>query len=406
MIEDIIIGGDKRVYPNYVQDIIDRLENSGESAYIVGGSLRDILLGIQPHDYDVTTSALPLRTLEIFSDMRVIETGLKHGTVTVISQGEPIEVTTFRIDGEYTDSRHPDSVSFTDDITADLSRRDFTVNAMAYNKERGLVDPFGGSEDVKRGILRAVGDPEKRFTEDALRIMRAFRFSAQLGFSIEENTLKGAGGCAEGLSNIARERIGNEFIKLITSEHPISPLKAMKDNGILKYALGDYTPSEALIDSLPRMPRTDTARLGLLLSETDKDSGREILHGLRCSGKQITGALAVASGSARCVTTAKDARALIAVTGVYATDAALASVLRGISPVGAAEETEKQKNTPSRLQDLKINGKVLSEMGAKGKLIGSTLDRLLAAVIEDPSLNERETLMEMAEKIMKESREQ
>ena len=406
MIEDIIIGGDKRVYPNYVQDIIDRLENSGESAYIVGGSLRDMLLGIQPHDYDVTTSALPLRTLEIFSDMRVIETGLKHGTVTVISQGEPIEVTTFRIDGEYTDSRHPDSVSFTDDITADLSRRDFTVNAMAYNKERGLVDPFGGSEDVKRGILRAVGDPEKRFTEDALRIMRAFRFSAQLGFSIEENTLKGAVRCAEGLSNIARERIGCEFIKLITSEHPISPLKAMKDNGILKYALGDYAPSEALIDSLPRMPRTDTARLGLLLSETDKDSGREILHGLRCSGKQITGALAVASGSARCVTTAKDARALIAVTGVYATDAALASVLRGISPVGAAEETEKQKNTPSRLQDLKINGKVLSEMGAKGKLIGSTLDRLLTAVIEDPSLNERETLIEMAEKIMKESREQ
>ena len=406
MIEDIIIGGDKRVYPKYVQDIIDRLENSGESAYIVGGSLRDMLLGIEPHDYDVTTSALPLRTLEIFSDMRVIETGLKHGTVTVISQGEPIEVTTFRIDGEYTDSRHPDSVSFTDDITADLSRRDFTVNAMAYNPRRGLVDPFGGSEDVKRGIIRAVGDPQKRFTEDALRIMRAFRFSAQLGFSIEAETLAGAVSCAEGLSNIARERIGSEFIRLVTSEHPTASLRAMKETGILKYALGSYEPSDRLIDSLPRMPRTDTARLGLLLSETDRDSGREILHGLRCSGKQTTGALAVSTGSWRRVETAKDARALIAVTGVYATDAALASVLRGISPEGAAEETEKQKNTPSRLQDLKINGKILSEMGAKGKLIGSTLDRLLAAVIEDPSLNERETLTGMAEKIMKESREQ
>ncbi len=390
------------VYPKYVHDIIRRLEDCGESAYIVGGSLRDMLLGTTPHDYDVATSALPERTLEIFSDMRVIETGLKHGTVTVIAQGEPVEVTTFRIDGEYSDSRHPDSVSFTDDIRADLSRRDFTVNAMAYNESRGLIDPFGGGEDVKRRVIRAVGQPELRFGEDALRIMRAFRFSAQLGFSIDGQTLEGASLRAEGLSNIARERIGSEFIKLVTSPYPSDALKTMVRMGILKYALGEYTPSEKVIDRLDRMPREDYARLGFLLCETDRDRGREILHGLRCSGKQITGALAVASGAKRRVLTPKDARDLIAVTGIYATAAAVASELTDVSPSGAADEVLRQKNTPCRLQDLKINGKALAAMGARGKTIGNTLDMLLKTVIEEPSLNEERTLLELAEKILKE----
>ena len=176
--------------PEYAESVLERLEQNGEEAYIVGGSLRDSLLGKAASDYDVATSALPERTLEIFSDYRVIATGLKHGTVTVMSDGKPIEVTTFRVDGGYSDSRHPDSVSFTRSIEEDVSRRDFTVNAMAYSQRRGLVDLFGGRDDLAKGIIRAVGDPERRFDEDALRIMRAFRFSAQLDFEIEEKSLR------------------------------------------------------------------------------------------------------------------------------------------------------------------------------------------------------------------------
>lgn len=390
-------------YPQYVQNVIKRLEDSGESAYIVGGSLRDMLLGIQPHDYDVATSSLPDKTLEIFSDMRVIETGLKHGTVTVISCGEPVEVTTFRIDGKYTDSRHPDSVSFTDDIRADLSRRDFTVNAMAYNPTVGLVDPFGGSEDVKRGVIRAVGEPELRFGEDALRIMRAFRFSAQLGFFIDAYTLEGARAKAEGLSNIARERIGSEFIKLITSPHPADALKAMSKMGVIYYALGDYVPSERIIGGLEKMPIEDYARLGFLLCETDRERGGEILSGLRCSGKQKTGALAVALGAKRSIKTPKDARELISVTGIYAVAAAYASYLSGNSEESAVELVRRQESTPCRIQELKINGKTVAQMGARGKLIGDTLNKLLKLVIEEPSLNDTETLCRLAKKILKEN---
>ena len=393
------------VYPKYVETVIKRLEDSGESAYIVGGSLRDILLGKEPHDYDVTTSSLPNKTLSVFSDMRVIETGLKHGTVTVISEGKPVEVTTFRIDGEYKDSRHPDSVSFTDDIEADLSRRDFTVNAMAYSKKNGLVDPFGGREDISGKLIRAVGVPEKRFGEDALRIMRAFRFSAQLGFSIDKDTLSGAKSCAEGLTNIARERIGAEFIKLVTSPCPSAALREMKRMDVLKYVLGDYELSDGVIELIDLMPREDYARLGFLLCCAERDRGREILHGLRCSGKQITGALAVSGGIGRCVSSSKDARGLIAATGIYAVAAAKGSELMGISPAGAAEITERQMNTPCRLQDLKINGKALAGMGAKGKLIGNTLDILLRAVIEEPSLNSEEALKAMAEEIIKNNKE-
>ena len=178
--------------PSYVKVIMNRIDGAGYEAFAVGGSLRDILLGKEPHDWDVTTSALPEEAMALFPDMHVIPTGIKHGTVTVVSSGFPIEITTYRVDGDYTDSRRPDKVQFTRNIEDDLSRRDFTVNALAYNEKRGLVDLFDGKNDLENKILRAVGDPEKRFTEDALRIMRAFRFSAQLGFDIEESTLAAA----------------------------------------------------------------------------------------------------------------------------------------------------------------------------------------------------------------------
>ncbi len=391
-------------YPDYIDEIIQRLEKSGECAYIVGGSLRDIMLGLEPHDYDIATSALPQKTSVLFSDMHVIETGLKHGTVTVVYKGFPVEITTFRIDGSYTDARHPDSVRFTDNISLDLSRRDFTVNAMAYNKVRGLVDPFCGQTDIEKKILRAVGKPTDRFKEDALRIMRAFRFSAQLGFSIDTDTLDGVMETAHGLSLIARERIGSEFLRLITSSDPFDALIMMEKYGAWQYALGEYRPNDLVLKALCKMPATVTARMGLLLCQADEKTARDILHSLRCSGKQTTGALATARGTCMKTVTQVDARHLLASVGIYACDAALASELLGISPTGAYALTERQKNTPCSIHDLKINGKDIAKMGASGKMIGETLSKLLLSVIEEPELNERQTLLRLADTIIKESK--
>ncbi|MBQ9113156.1 MAG: polynucleotide adenylyltransferase [Clostridia bacterium] len=387
-------------YPDYIDEIICRLEQAGASAYIVGGSLRDMLLGVPPHDYDVATSALPEETVRLFSDMRVIETGLRHGTVTVISHGQPVEITTFRIDGSYTDSRHPDSVRFTSKITEDLSRRDFTVNAMAYNKRDGLTDPFGGRDDLKKRLLRAVGDPHLRFSEDALRIMRAFRFSAQLGFEIEDGTLAGAVAGASGLADIARERIGSEFIRLITSPSPLRPLELMAEHGIFDYVLGGYVPSPRLIRAITDMPPRDIARIAALLSDTDRDSAARILRELRLSGKQITGTLAIMTGARMCVQTPADARRLIAHTGIYAADAARLSEVLGSSPSGAETMTQRQQNTPCSLRDLRINGKDIAGLGASGKLIGEVLNTVMERVIAEPRLNDRQTLLDMAKQIL------
>ncbi len=199
--------------------VLKRLEDAGHEAYIVGGSVRDILLGKIPSDFDITTSARPNETEEVFSDLHMIETGLKHGTVTVVSDGEPYEITTFRADGEYKDGRRPESVFYSDDLTTDLERRDLTVNAMAYSPKTGLIDVFGGSEDLKNGVLRAVGDPERRFTEDALRILRALRFSAVYGFRIEDGTALAAKRLCGRIALLSGERVFSELKKLICGDY-------------------------------------------------------------------------------------------------------------------------------------------------------------------------------------------
>ena len=391
------------MYPKYVDEIIKRFERVGEKAYVVGGSLRDMLIGTSPHDYDIATSALPQTTSELFSDRHVIETGIKHGTVTVVWEGEPVEITTFRIDGSYTDSRHPDTVSFTSEIVADLARRDFTVNAMAYSERDGLIDPFGGREDIERGLLRAVREPALRFREDALRIMRAFRFSAQLGFEIEGNTLDGIRETSEGLAHIARERIGSEFIRLVTCASPDRPIRLMMDTGVMRYVLGEYVPSERILSGISRMPDDAVSRLGFILSEATAEQAREVLRELRCSTKLTTGALAVARGSRESVSQPADARRLIAATGIYASSAARASELLGSSPAGAFELTVRQANTPCSLKELNINGKTLSEMGVRGKLIGEILNELLKMVIDDPDKNDGEILAAAARKMIEKS---
>lgn len=198
-----------------VNTVIEILNANGHSAYVVGGACRDLIMGKEAHDWDVTTSALPEETAAVFSSYRVIETGIKHGTVTVIIDSMSIEITTYRIESGYSDNRHPDSVSFTDRVEDDLSRRDFTVNAIAFSPSAGTVDPFGGRNDIERKLIRCVGDPDKRFGEDALRIIRALRFSSVLGFGIDSETEASIRRNYKLLSNISVERIFTEFSKLL-----------------------------------------------------------------------------------------------------------------------------------------------------------------------------------------------
>ncbi len=204
--------------PAQVNKAIGLLEGAGFEAFVVGGCVRDSLLGLSPSDWDITTSATPEETEKVFEGYRIIETGLQHGTVTVLINKMPLEITTYRVDGKYSDNRHPDSVSFTRNLKDDLSRRDFTVNALAYKNEKGLIDCFGGQDDLNNRIIRCVGNPDERFNEDALRILRAIRFSSTLGFEIENKTSESVFKNRELLNNIARERIRVELVKLLNGK--------------------------------------------------------------------------------------------------------------------------------------------------------------------------------------------
>ena len=215
--------------PADANELIHTLQNNGHSAYIVGGCVRDSILGRTPHDWDICTSATPSEMLEIFKDKKIIETGLQHGTVTVVVNGEPYEITTYRIDGIYSDNRRPDTVTFTDKLVEDLRRRDFTINAMAYNDEEGLIDPFNGMEDIKYKKISCVGFAEDRFGEDALRILRAIRFAAQLEFTIMPGTDREILKQYKNLENISIERINSEFCKIASSDDFCVELLLYKD---------------------------------------------------------------------------------------------------------------------------------------------------------------------------------
>ena len=203
------------VLPSYLLPLFHRLEQSGRRCYAVGGCVRDSIMGISPQDYDLCTDARPEEVISLFSDYRCIPTGLRHGTVTVLAEGHPVEITTFRTEGSYTDGRRPDWVTFTPSLEEDLSRRDFTVNAMAFSPEEGIIDPFGGRQDLEKGLLRCVGNPDRRFTEDALRILRCLRFASTLGFSIHPNTAAALKNTASRLTLVSGERIGAELNKLL-----------------------------------------------------------------------------------------------------------------------------------------------------------------------------------------------
>ena len=223
--------------PETVEMILDILRRAGYPAYAVGGCVRDTILGREPNDWDITTSARPEEVKKCFR--RTVDTGIAHGTVTVMIRKKGYEVTTFRIDGQYGDARHPDNVVFTSDLREDLLRRDFTINAMAYSHESGLVDPFGGQEDLRKKIVRAVGVPVERFTEDALRVLRCVRFAAQLGFSIDPKTYDAAKALSRNLEKISAERIREEFLKILLSAHPDYTAK-LQEIGAMPFIYPSY----------------------------------------------------------------------------------------------------------------------------------------------------------------------
>ncbi len=271
--------------PKKVQYIIQTLENAGYEAYAVGGCVRDSLLGREPDDWDVTTSATPMQIKAAFS--RTIDTGIQHGTVTVMLEHEGFEVTTYRIDGEYEDSRHPKEVVFTQNLIEDLKRRDFTINAMAYNDRSGIVDEFGGVDDLKNGIIRCVGNAKERFSEDALRMMRAVRFSAQLGFDIDDATKNAITELAPTLKNISAERIQAELVKLLVSPHP-DYMRTAYELGITKIILPELDAAFETTQNNPHHCYTVGEHLMQCLTYTRADKALRIAAFLHDIGKPRT----------------------------------------------------------------------------------------------------------------------
>lgn len=280
------MGTEQIPIPDWTGEILDRLHAAGYEAYVVGGCVRDSLLGREPGDWDVTTSATPQEVKAVFP--RTVDTGIRHGTVTVLARGETCEVTTYRIDGKYEDGRHPTEVTFTASLLEDLKRRDFTINAMAYSPETGLVDEFDGVGDLQRGIIRAVGEPEHRFDEDALRMMRAVRFAAQLGYEIEGGTRAAIRSLSPNLAKISAERIRSELDKILVSDHP-GMLREAWQLGLVDVFLPEfsscmtcdqntphhsYTVGEHILHSVENIRADRLLRLTMLLHDIAKPQSR------------------------------------------------------------------------------------------------------------------------------------
>ena len=268
--------------------LLDTLHAAGYAAYAVGGCVRDSLLGRTAHDWDLCTSALPQQVMELFGTEQCIPTGLQHGTVTIKYGGQLYETTTFRTEGSYTDGRHPDAVQFVPDVREDLARRDFTINAMAYNAAEGLVDPFGGQKDLQNGLLRAVGEPQQRFTEDALRILRLYRFAARFGFALDAATARAARQLAPHLDCISAERIQEELAKLLAAPQP----GAYLEPAVLAVVLPELTPEsltavKPVVDACPAGEENLPVRWAALLGALGETDTRRVLKRLRCSNACI-----------------------------------------------------------------------------------------------------------------------
>ena len=384
--------------PYEVEWVIGKIRDAGYEAFAVGGCVRDTLLGRTPEDWDVTTSARPEVVKAIFE--RTVDTGLQHGTVTVLKNRKGYEVTTYRIDGEYHDGRHPDSVEFTPNLLEDLKRRDFTINAMAYSHETGIVDEFGGMEDLKAGIVRCVGRPEDRFTEDALRLLRALRFSAQLGFEIEESTYAAIKTIAPNLAKVSKERVQAELTKLLLSAHP-ERILLLKETGLSVQIVPGFDAvfAPALFSELSRLPAEKSLRwAGFLLCQSAKQA-EAVLKGLKMDNETIGNVSRMIEGAKETLPLEKPAvrRAMSRYTPYQLEGALKLKELMG-SPVAGEirrlrEEIIRDGDCVS-LKDLAVKGRDLLEAGVeRGPMVGEILNHLFDLVLLHPEKNDRELLL-------------
>lgn len=378
--------------PQNIKFVLDTLIKNGHKAYIVGGCVRDLLCGEVPHDYDITTSATPDETQSLFD--KTIATGLKHGTVTVIVDGEQIEVTTFRTEATYTDSRHPANVNFVRDVTEDLARRDFTVNAMCYNTQDGLIDLFGGLNDIKNKVLKAVGDAKTRFREDALRILRLFRFAATLEFKIEKQTFDAAIQCAPSLKNISAERIFVELQKTANGASPnvIRPLLATN-------ALDGYSLKNADLSNISRLENKEKLRTFAFLNLTS-DNLQHSLDRFKCSNSFKDYCIKMNYLSQNIVydnkISIKKALNFADADIVYDTLLYYRYILDiDISNRKALLDGILKCGEPYKISHLDISGKDITALGFDGKEVGEKLEFLLNEVIKNPTLNTREKLLNL-----------
>lgn len=384
------------VFPEHIKYVLSSLESAGYAAYAVGGCIRDSLLCRVPEDWDVTTSALPEETMAVFG-ATALPTGLKHGTVTVKTPAGGVEVTTFRSDGAYTDHRRPDSVRFVSRIEDDLSRRDFTINAMAASLSGEFIDPFHGSDDLKKGLIRCVGLPDRRFEEDALRMFRALRFSARLGFAIDPDTLS-AIYVRSGLAReIAPERITLEIMK--TLPFPCArALNIMLFSGLLdKFCAFGPDVDFSAVEAISPDAGLRLAGLCALLERSGRVNTNTFLSSLKCSGDDIRlCTLGVSAALSGLPSSSAGWKRLINSIGADAARRACAACLALHGRDGLPElEVVLASGECFSLDTLAVKGSDLLSLGFTGKNIGTTLDRLLQHVIEHPDENSRETLLHL-----------
>ena len=402
--------------------LLDALHAAGYAAYAVGGCVRDSLLGRTAHDWDLCTSALPQQVMELFGAEQCIPTGLQHGTVTIKYGGRLYETTTFRTEGSYTDGRHPDAVQFVPDVREDLARRDFTINAMAYNEAEGLVDPFGGQKDLQNGLLRAVGEPQQRFTEDALRILRLYRFAARFGFALDTATARAARQLAPHLDCISAERIQEELAKLLAAPQP----GAYLEPAVLAVVLPELTPAaleaaKPVVDACPAGEKNLPVRWAALLGALGEADTRRVLKRLRCSNACIEETAVLVretAGEGVCRSFSEEKasahpgdihiRRLLGRYGLCTVErlCALCAALHPQNAPDCALAAQRARQLEAdgvccRVSQLAVNGRDLMAAGIPaGPALRRVLEALLDGVIRAEYPNEKPALLAAAQKII------
>lgn len=402
--------------PPKVRYIINKIYQNNYEAYIVGGCVRDAILGFEPNDYDITTSASPNTIQEIFKDFKCIETGIEHGTVSVLMEDEIFEITTYRIEGEYKDHRRPDKVDFTDRLEEDLKRRDFTINAMAYNEKKGLIDLFGGKEDLNNKIIKTVGNPYDRFNEDGLRMIRAIRFSSKLNFTIEKETLKAIYDKSFIINNISLERITDEFTKIILSDKPEN-IKYLFETKLLKYLnisnednIDKLTQFYNEIIILNKINKNLEKRLALLdyIVEKNNINCKSFCNELIYSKKIIKNHNIILTLLKNIeIDHLNKVEIKKILSGV---DRNLLEEYLDISRIIYDKEKKvdeiidilseiEENNECYIIKNLKVNGRDIMSLGYKNKEVGEVLNYLLEIVIEDYTLNKKDVLIKKIKEI-------